>query len=61
MFAAATLPAATARITVAGPGLSFTRGGGGSVAVTDTTHRPVPVVHLGSASAGVRFKNLEFT
>ena len=24
------------------------------------THRPVPVVHLGSASAEVRFKNLVF-
>jgi glycerophosphoryl diester phosphodiesterase len=49
------------RITVAGPGLLFARAGGESVAVADTAHRPVPVVHLGSASAGVRFKNLEFT
>ena len=49
------------RITVAGPGLLFTRAGGEGVAVADTTHRPVPVVHLGCASAGVRFKNLEFT
>ena len=29
--------------------------------VADTTHRPVPVVHLGGAFAGVRFKNVEFT
>jgi glycerophosphoryl diester phosphodiesterase len=29
-----------------------------TVTVTDTTHRPVSVVHLGSTSARVRFKNL---
>jgi glycerophosphoryl diester phosphodiesterase len=49
------------RITVTGSDLLFTRDGGAGVAVTDTTHRPVPVVHLGGASAGVRFRNLEFT
>ncbi|MGR6964469.1 glycerophosphodiester phosphodiesterase [Geodermatophilus sp. URMC 61] len=48
------------QITVSGAGLLFTRGGGESLSVADTTLRPVPVVHLGGASAGVRFKNLEF-
>lgn len=49
-------------ITVTSSGLHFTRGGGvdetGTLTVADTTHRPVPVVHLGGAFAGVRFKNL---
>ena len=48
------------RITVTGSGLRFTctdtitR----TLTVADAAHRPVPVVHLGSAFAGVRFKNL---
>jgi hypothetical protein len=29
--------------------------------VADATYRPVPVVHLGSAFAGVRFKKVVFT
>jgi hypothetical protein len=50
------------RITVSGSGLLFTGADdGGTVTVVDTTHRPVPVVHLGGAFAGVRFKNVEFT
>jgi glycerophosphoryl diester phosphodiesterase len=50
------------RITVTGSAVSFTRDGDDeTVTVADATHRPVPVVHLGSTSAGVRFKNLEFT
>ena len=28
--------------------------------LADATHRPMPVVHLGGAFAGVRFKNVEF-
>ncbi|SDL88402.1 glycerophosphoryl diester phosphodiesterase [Geodermatophilus siccatus] len=49
------------RITVTGSGLRFTGAGGGEgVTVADVTHRPVPVVHLGGAFAGVRFKNVEF-
>jgi glycerophosphoryl diester phosphodiesterase len=48
------------RITVTTSGLLFTRAGTVSqtLTVADTTHRPVPVVHLGGAFAGVRFKNL---
>jgi len=34
---------------------------GATLTVADGTHRPVPVVHLGSAHAGVRFRNLGFT
>ena len=51
------------RITVTGPGLSFTRTDTLTEALTvaDATCRPVPVVHLGSACAGVRFKNVVFT
>lgn len=50
------------RITVTGSGLLFTRSGtiSETLTVADVTFRPVPVVHLGSASAGVRFKNLVF-
>jgi len=49
------------RITVTGSGLRFTGAGGDeSVTVADATHRPVPVVHLGGAFAGARFKNVEF-
>ncbi len=49
------------RITVTGSDMLFTRtGGGASVTVTDATHRPVPVVHLGGAFAAVRFRNVEF-
>ncbi len=49
------------RITVTGSDLSFTRADdGASVTVADATHRPVPVVHLGGALAGVRFKDVEF-
>ncbi len=50
------------RITVTGSGLLFTRPGGvdetQTVTVADATHRPVPVVHLGGAFAGVRFTNV---
>jgi glycerophosphoryl diester phosphodiesterase len=50
------------RITVTASDLSFTRTDGRteSLVVADATHRPVPVVHLGSAFAGVRFKNVGF-
>ena len=50
------------RITVTGSGLSFTRTDTAAEALTvaDATYRPVPVVHLGSASAGVRFRNVVF-
>ena len=50
------------RITVTGSDLLFTRAGDvdGTVTVADAGHRPVPVVHLGGAFAGVRFKNVEF-
>jgi hypothetical protein len=50
------------RITVTGAGLHLTRADGGeNVTVADTTHRPVPVVHLGGAFAGARFRNVGFT
>jgi glycerophosphoryl diester phosphodiesterase len=51
------------RITVTGPGLSVSRADavGTTLSVADATHRPVPVVHLGSACAAVRFRNLVFT
>jgi glycerophosphoryl diester phosphodiesterase len=51
------------RITVTGSGLLFARPGEVDQAVTvaDATHRPVPVVHLGGASAGVRFKDVVLT
>lgn len=51
------------RITVTGPGLSFARTDTitETLTVAEATYRPVPVVHLGSAFAGVRFKNLVFT
>ena len=50
------------RITVTGSGLHLIRADGGeSVTVADTTHRPVPVVHLGGAFAGARFRNVGFT
>ena len=50
------------RITVTGSGLLFTRAGAvcETLTVADATYRPVPVVHLGSACAGVRFRNLGF-
>jgi glycerophosphoryl diester phosphodiesterase len=50
------------RITVTGSGLLFTRAGPvtETLTVADATHRPVPVVHLGSTFAGVRFRNLVF-
>ena len=50
------------RITVTGSSLVFTRADtvGETLTVADATHRPVPVVHLGSASAEVRFRNLVF-
>jgi glycerophosphoryl diester phosphodiesterase len=50
------------RITVTGSRLSFTRTDTvtETLTVADATHRPVPVVHLGSAFAGVRFKNVVF-
>ncbi|MBM7809066.1 glycerophosphoryl diester phosphodiesterase [Geodermatophilus bullaregiensis] len=48
------------RIGVTRSSLLFARADtvGATVTVADATHRPVPVVHLGSASAGVRFRNL---
>ncbi|NEM06158.1 glycerophosphodiester phosphodiesterase family protein [Geodermatophilus normandii] len=50
------------RITVSRAGLVARAGNGGTtVTVADTTFRPVPVVHLGSAFAGVRFRNLVVT
>jgi glycerophosphoryl diester phosphodiesterase len=51
------------RITVTGSGLLFTRGGDvdETVTVADAGHRPVPVVHLGGAFAGVRFKDVVLT
>ena len=50
------------RITVTGSGLLFTGADDReTVTVVDATHRPVPVVHLGGAFAGVRFRNVEFT
>ena len=51
------------RITVTGSGLVLARAGtvGASVTVADATRRPVPVVHLGSVCAGVRFKDVVFT
>jgi glycerophosphoryl diester phosphodiesterase len=49
------------RITVTGSGLSVSAGSaGGTVTVPDTTHRPVPVVHLGGACAAVRFRDVQF-
>lgn len=50
------------RITVTGAGLSFTRADtvAETLTVADTTCRPVPVVHLGSAFAGARFRNVVF-
>jgi glycerophosphoryl diester phosphodiesterase len=50
------------QIAVTGSGLSFTRTDtiAETLTVADATYRPVPVVHLGSASAGVRFKNVVF-
>lgn len=51
------------QITVTRAGLSFARTDavGDMLTVADATCRPVPVVHLGSASAGVRFRNVVFT
>jgi hypothetical protein len=51
------------RITVTGSEVSFTRTDTmtGMLTVADATHRPVPVVHLGSTFAGVRFKNVVFS
>ncbi|WP_222194972.1 glycerophosphodiester phosphodiesterase [Modestobacter italicus] len=51
------------RIIVTASGLSFARTDTrtGTLTVADATHRSVPTVHLGSASAGVRFKNVVFT
>jgi glycerophosphoryl diester phosphodiesterase len=48
------------RITITGSDLRFTRTDTvrGTLTVADCTHRPVPVVHLGSTSAAVRFRNL---
>ena len=48
------------RITVTGSDLFFMRADttGEAVTVADATYRPVPVVHLGSAFAGVRFRNV---
>ncbi|MCZ2826153.1 MULTISPECIES: glycerophosphodiester phosphodiesterase [unclassified Modestobacter] len=51
------------RITVTPAGLSFARSDtiAEALTVADAAHRPVPVVHLGSAFAGVRFRNVVFT
>jgi glycerophosphoryl diester phosphodiesterase len=51
------------RIAVTGSALSVTRADadGGTLSVVDTTHRPVPVVHLGGTSAAVRFRDLVLT
>jgi glycerophosphoryl diester phosphodiesterase len=51
------------RITVTGSGLLFARVGDvdGTVTVADASHRPVPVVHLGGAFAGARFKDVVLT
>ncbi|MCZ2839117.1 glycerophosphodiester phosphodiesterase [Modestobacter sp. VKM Ac-2985] len=51
------------RITVTASELTFTRADtvGEMVTVADATCRPVPVVHLGSAFAGVRFRNVVVT
>ncbi|MCW2677828.1 MAG: glycerophosphoryl diester phosphodiesterase [Modestobacter sp.] len=50
------------RITVTGSELTFTRTdtAAQTLTVADATYRPVPVVHLGSAFAGVRFKKVVF-
>ncbi|SNS26274.1 glycerophosphoryl diester phosphodiesterase [Geodermatophilus saharensis] len=48
------------QVTVTGPDLTV-RAGTATVTVTDGGVRPVPVVHLGSVSAGVRFTDLELT
>ncbi|WP_369133982.1 glycerophosphodiester phosphodiesterase [Modestobacter sp. I12A-02662] len=48
------------RITVTGSGLAVRAGTvGGTVTVAGVSSRPVPVVHLGSVRAGVRFRNVE--
>jgi glycerophosphoryl diester phosphodiesterase len=48
------------RITVTSYGLAVRAGTvGATVSVADVRHRPVPVVHLGSVRAGVRFRNVE--
>ncbi|PWW23684.1 glycerophosphoryl diester phosphodiesterase [Geodermatophilus normandii] len=48
------------RITVTGSDLAVRAGTAGRVlTVADATHRPVPVVHLGSARAEVRFRHVE--
>ncbi|GAB3201946.1 hypothetical protein GCM10027261_37800 [Geodermatophilus arenarius] len=50
------------RITVTPAALVVRAGTAGeTVTVADASPRPVPVVHLGSVSAGVRFRNLVFT
>ncbi len=50
------------RITVTAGALSATAAtAGGTVTVADTAHRPVPVVHLGSVCAAVRFRHVGFT
>jgi glycerophosphoryl diester phosphodiesterase len=51
------------RITVTGSVLLFTRAGDvdETVTVADAGYRPVPVVHLGGAFAGVRFKDVVLT
>ena len=51
------------RITVTGSDLLFTRADqvDQTVTVADAGHRPVPVVHLGGAFAGVRFKDVVLT
>ena len=50
------------RITVTGSELSCARTDtiGEALTVADASYRPVPVVHLGSAFAGVRFRNVVF-
>jgi glycerophosphoryl diester phosphodiesterase len=49
------------RIAVTGSVVAASaRSAGRSVIVEDATHRPVPVVHLGSTRAAVRFRNVGF-
>jgi glycerophosphoryl diester phosphodiesterase len=49
-------------VTVTRAGLTAAAGSaGGMLTVADTTHRPVPVVHLGGSRAAVRFRDVELT
>jgi glycerophosphoryl diester phosphodiesterase len=49
-------------VTVTGAGLTAAAGSAeGTLTAADTTHRPVPVVHLGGTRAAVRFRDVELT